>query len=203
MDSYICLNTSDGVVVLRISPLHQFLFYFVQGQFFKSRVRFSVSFRFVLVGNNTDSVLRRFRSWTSGSLSPSVFFCDYQGLTLLCAYFKFYQFFSSVNYISILVYRRTRPEWLWLLRLRLRLGGRRVYTAVYGVEVAAGWAGMIVPRGYRRFGDGWVRFNRISNILPIRRLHPARTFFQTTIRRIFYAIGWVCDSGFSSGSRSI
>jgi hypothetical protein len=55
------------------------------------------------------------------------FFCDYQGLTLLCAYFKFYQFFSSVNYISILVYRRTRPEWLWLLRLRLRLGGRRVY----------------------------------------------------------------------------
>jgi hypothetical protein len=156
----------------RISPLHQFLFYFVQGQFFKSRVRFSVSFRFVLVGNNTDSVLRRFRSWTSGSLSPSVFFCDYQGLTLLCAYFKFYQFFSSVNYISILVYRRTRPEWLWLLRLRLRLGGRRVYTAVYGVEVAAGWAGMIVPRGYRRFGDGWVRFNRISNILPIRRLHP-------------------------------
>jgi hypothetical protein len=65
------------------------------------------------------------------------------------------------------------------------VGGGCIYFAVYGVEVAAGWAGMIVPRGYRRFGDGWVRFNRISNILPIRRLHPARTFFQTTIRRIF------------------
>jgi hypothetical protein len=97
-----------------------------RGTVFKSRVRFSVSFRFVLVGNNTDSVLR-FSGLERPVLCHLPFFCDYQGLTLLCAYFKFYQFFSSVNYISILVYRRTRPEWLWLLRLRLRLGGRRVY----------------------------------------------------------------------------
>jgi hypothetical protein len=68
---------------------------------------------------------------------------------------------------------------------------------VAAVEVAAGWAEGVYTLRYMvlrlrlggrwltYFGDGWVRFNRISNILPIRRLHPARTFFQTTIRRIF------------------
>jgi hypothetical protein len=63
------------------------------------------------------------------------------------------------------------------LRLRLRLGGRRVYTLRYMVLRLRLGGGMIVPRGYRRFG--WVRFNRISNILPnVGFTPPARSFKQ-------------------------
>jgi hypothetical protein len=78
------------------------------------------------------------------------------------------------------------------------VGGGCIYFAIW---CWAGCGGMIVPRGYRRFGDGWVRFNRISNILPIRRLHPAHVLSNNHTEDL-YAIGWVCDSGFSSGSRS-
>jgi hypothetical protein len=63
-----------------------------------------------LVGNNTDSVLRRFPVNVRFFVTFR-FFLRLPGFNAsLCLFFKFYQFFSSVNYISILVYRRTRPN---------------------------------------------------------------------------------------------
>jgi hypothetical protein len=116
MDSYICLNTSDGVVPTNQPLLHQYSF--IHGfQISGSVQRFVPLF---LVGSNTDSVLRRFPVLNVRFFVTFRFFCDYQGLTLLCAFLSF----TSSSVLSIIF-------------LYLYIGG--LLNALAAVEVAAGW----------------------------------------------------------------
>jgi hypothetical protein len=155
MDSYICLNTSDGVVVLRESALlHQFLLFRSGARF--SNLGFGSAFRSALSWWGTPIACCGVSHLNVRFFVTFRFFLRLPGFNAFVLIFKFYQFFSSVNYISILVYRRTRLEWLWLLRFGGWVGGG-VYTLRYMVLRLRLWAGMIVPRGYRRLAtDGCV-----------------------------------------------
>jgi hypothetical protein len=130
MDSYICLNTSDGVVVPTESALlHQFLL-------FRSGHGFQISGsvqRFVplcLGGNNTDSVLR-FLSAERPVLCHLPFFLRLPGFNAsLCLFLSF----TSSSVLSIIF-------------LYLYIGGLARMALVAAVEVAAGWAEVYILCG--------------------------------------------------------
>jgi hypothetical protein len=112
------------------------------------------------VGNNTDSVLRRFPVLNVRFFVTFRFFLRLPGFNA-----SLFLSFTSSSVLSIIfLYLYGLAPNALVAAVEVAAGWAEGVYTVYGVEVAAGWAGMIVPRGYRRFGDGWVRFNRISNI---------------------------------------